>query len=535
MSGTAEEATRASEPTAAWLPDAATRSQSSYERPEGWAAPGAALVSSAATEQIPAAEDLGRVHIMGIAGAGMSGLARIMLARGVPVSGCEGRESTTVAALRALGADISIGHSLDHLAEIETLVYTTAINPKNFELAAARERGLRVIRRASALAAMIAGQRSVAIAGTHGKTTTTSLLTVAVQACGLDPSFAIGGNLYESGLNAHAGSGDLFIVEADESDGSFLLLRPELAIVTNVEADHLENHGDLEGVFAAFELFVDRIAPGGVLLACSDDPGARRVAEYARGRGVRVRTYGTADDADLRVSDIAENADSVEFTVASEGLEATRLVVGSLLGRHMALNGAGAFGLALELGLDIDRLRQAWANFQGVHRRFEFRGEADGVRVYDDYAHHPTEVRAALSAARSALRMHAGNADGAESGTDGGSGRLIAVFQPGTFSRTQTFAQEFADALAVADIAVVMDIFPAREEPIPGVTGATIADRIPLPGEHVVYEPSWGATADRIVELARPGDVVMTMGIGDVHLVCPEILAGITLRGERPS
>ena len=536
MSGTAEGAAKATDQTGAWLPDAATRSQASYDRPEGWAAPGAALVSSAATEEIPAAADLGRVHIMGIAGAGMSGLARIMLARGLQVSGCEGRESTTVAALRALGADIEIGHSLDHLAEIETLVYTTAINPKNFELVAAREGGLRVIRRASALAAMIAGKRSVAIAGTHGKTTTTSLLTVAVQACGLDPSFAIGGNLYESGLNAHAGSGDLFIVEADESDGSFLLLRPELAIITNVEADHLENHGDLEGVFAAFELFVDRIAPGGVLLACADDAGARRIADYARSRGVRVQTYGTAADADMRVADIAENADSVAFTVHRDDAEPARLVVGSLLGRHMALNGAGAYGLAVELGIDLTKLSQAWAEFQGVHRRFEFRGEAGGVRVYDDYAHHPTEVRAALSAARSALRMRAADAADGSAPTDAGQqGRLIAVFQPGTYSRTQTFAQEFADALAVADVAVVMDIFPAREEPLPGVTGATISERIPLEREQVVYEPSWAATAGRIVEIARPGDVVMTMGIGDVHLVCPEILAGLQQRDEQPS
>jgi UDP-N-acetylmuramate--alanine ligase len=495
--------------------DAAHRRQSSYERPAGWAAPGAALVSSAATEAIPSADDLGRVHIMGIAGAGMSGLARIMLARGLPVSGCEGRESVTVSALRALGAEVSIGHSLDHLETCDTVVYTTAINPKNFELVAAKSSGLRVLRRAAALAAMITGQRAVAVAGTHGKTTTTSLLTVAAQACNLDPSFAIGGNLYESGLNAHAGTGDLFIVEADESDGSFLLLRPELAIITNVEADHLENHGDLEGVFRAFELFVDRISPAGVLISCADDAGAVRIADYARSRGVRVSSYGLAGDADVRVSDIVEHPDGVEFTVHRDG-QSRPMRLGSLVGRHMALNATAAFAVAAELGMDLDRVEQAWRGFKGVHRRFQFRGEANGVRVYDDYAHHPTEVTAELVAARAVVPP---------------GGRLVAVFQPGTFSRTQTFATEFGVAMAIADVAVLMDIFPAREEPIPGVTGALIAERVPLPPDHVVYEPSWGATAARIADLVRPGDLVLTMGIGDVHLLCPEILAAVEARG----
>jgi len=500
-------------------PDAAHRSQSTYVRPEGWAAPGAALVSSAATDAIPTAAELGRVHIMGIAGAGMSGLARIMLARGLTVSGCEGRESTTVSALRALGADVSIGHSLDHLDDIDTLVYTTAINPKHFELVAARERGLRVIRRAAGLAAMITGKRAIAIAGTHGKTTTTSLLTVAAQACGRDPSFAIGGNLYESGLNAHAGTGEEFIVEADESDGSFLMLQPDLAIVTNVEADHLENHGDLEGVFHAFELFADRIAHSGALVACIDDAGARRVAGYASGIGLRVVRYGESDDADVRVSDILERPDGVEFTLeTSAGMR--RIGVGSLLGRHMALNAAGAYALALEIGLDLETLEATWRGFKGVHRRFEFRGESNGVRVYDDYAHHPTEVAAALTAAKAVV-------------TQGG--RLVAIFQPGTYSRTQTFAREFAEAVAVADVAVLMDIFPAREEPIPGVTGATISELVPLPAEQVIYEPSWGATAERVASVLRPGDVVVTMGIGDVHLLCSEIVNAVSERAaERP-
>jgi UDP-N-acetylmuramate--alanine ligase len=477
-------------------------------RPEDWAAPGAALVRSAATDVVPALADLGRVHIMGIAGSGMSALARILLERGVPVSGCEARESMGVSQLRALGAEVMIGHSPEHVEQCDSFVFTTAINPNHAEFVAARSSGKPFLRRAAALAAALEDRRCVAISGTHGKTTTTSLLTIAAQACGVDPSFAIGGNLYETGRNAHLGSGDLAIVEADESDGSFLLTNPASAIVTNVEADHLENHGSLEGIFRAFELFVDRIAPGGLLLACGDDPGARRVAEYARRTGHRVLCYGEGEDNDVRISDIAELPDGVEFTVAGGGIEVRRVRVGALIGRHMAFNATAALAMAVALDLDVDVVTDSWARFAGVHRRFESHGEAGGVRVYDDYAHHPTEVAAELSAA---LRVV----------TPGG--RLIAVFQPGTYSRTQTFAREFADAMAIADIAVVMDIFPAREEPIPGVTGATISDLIPLPAERVIYEPSYAALPETIAGIARPGDLVLTMGIGNVYLLCDEI------------
>ncbi len=485
------------------------------ERPDDWAAPGAALVRSAATDVVPPLADLGRVHIMGIAGAGMSGLARILIARGVPVSGCEARDSNTVAALRAVGATVHIGHSAEHLADADTFVYTTAINPKHPEFVAARESGMPVLRRAAALSAALEDRQCVSIAGTHGKTTTTSLLTVAVQACGLDPSFAIGGNLYESGLNAHLGSGSLAIVEADESDGSFLLLRSSAAVITNVEADHLENHGDLEGIYRAFEQFVDRIDHNGLLLTCADDAGARRIAEYARSRARRVRTYGEAADADVKITDVVEYPDHVEFTATGDGLGGLRVSVGSLVGRHMALNAGAALALCAELGLDLDIVLDTWREFRGVHRRFEYHGTARGVSVYDDYAHHPTEVAAELEAARAVV----------------GEGRLIAVFQPGTYSRTQTFAREFADAMAIADIAVVMDIFPAREEPIPGVSGALIADQISLPPDRVIYEPSFSAIPSRVAAVAEPGDVILTMGIGNVYLLCPEILAEIEATG----
>jgi UDP-N-acetylmuramate--alanine ligase len=487
-------------------------------RPPDWEAPGAALVRSAATDIVPPMAELGRVHIMGIAGAGMSGLARILIERGIVVTGCEARDSLGVSALRQLGAEVYIGHSVDHLADADTFVYTTAINPAHFEFVAARESGMTVLRRAAALATALEDRRCIAISGTHGKTSTTSLLTVAAQACRADPSFAIGGNLYETGKNAHLGSGELAIVEADESDGSFLLTRPAAAIVTNVEADHLENYGDLEEIFRAFEMFVDRVDPDGLLLTCADDDGARRVAEHARAAGRRVRSYGERPDADVRVRAVTALPDAVEFDVDGPGIGARHVRIGSLIGRHMALNAAAALAMAAELGLDVDTALGAWAEFGGVHRRFESHGVGGGVRVYDDYAHHPTEIRASLEAARAAV------------GVDG---RLIAVFQPGTYSRTQTFAKEFAESMAVADIAVVMDIFPAREVPIPGVTGATISDLIPLPAQDVVYEPRYAAVPERIAGIARPGDLVLTMGIGNVYLLCPDIRDACARRRER--
>jgi UDP-N-acetylmuramate--alanine ligase len=529
------------------------------DRPEDWAAPGARLVRSAATDVVPPLASLGKVHIMGIAGSGMSALARILLERGIEVSGCEARESLGVSGLRALGADVQIGHSRTHVDACDTFVYTTAINPKHEEFAYARQlaearspetgQGKTVLRRAAALAAALEDRRTIAISGTHGKTTTTSLLTIAAQACGIDPSFAIGGNLYESGKNAHLGTGDLAIVEADESDGSFLLTQPIAAVITNVEADHLENHGDLEGIFRAFEQFVDRVGErqhsvdrvgerqqfvdrvgeqqhsvdrvgerqhsvdrieaGGLVLACIDDPGARRIAQYARTHGHRVLTYGESAQADVMVSDIVTLPTGVAFTAKGEALGGRRVIVGSLIGRHMALNATAALMMAVEVGLDLDTVLESFANFGGVHRRMEYHGEGGEVRVFDDYAHHPTEVAAQLTAAKAVAAP----------------GRLIAVFQPGTYSRTQTFAREFADAMQLADIAVVMDIFPAREEPIPGVTGATISDLIDLPPERVIYEASYNAVPERVAAVARAGDLVLTMGIGNVYLLCDEIRA----------
>jgi UDP-N-acetylmuramate--alanine ligase len=458
------------------------------------------------TSPPPPAEELGRVHFIGIGGAGMSGIARIMLARGLPVSGSDAKESVTLTALRALGARVHVGHSADHIGTADTVVISTAIRRANPELVEAQRRGLRVIHRAGALASVMVGRRAVAVAGTHGKTTTTSLLTVAVQNCGADPSFAIGGNLNESGANAHNGSGDVFIAEADESDGSFLLYSPTAAIVTNVEPDHLDHYGTAEAVAEAFDKFADRVPAEGFLVTCADDAGARVLAAAARARGVDVRTYGESPDADLRLIDVTTRGiGSFEAVQRGRRLGRVRL---RLPGRHNLLNAAAALQVGLGLGFPLDRLREGLERFSGTRRRFELKGVAGDVRVYDSYAHHPTELAADLAAAR----------DVAEGG------RVVVVFQPHLYSRTAFFAAQFGAALAHADEVVVMDVYAAREDPVPGVTGALVAAAVPLPPQQVVYEPSWSAVAAHLAERAKPGDIVLTCGAGDVTMIGPEVL-----------
>jgi len=454
-----------------------------------------------------AVDDLGRVHLIGIGGAGMSGIARILLARGLNVSGSDVRDSTALAALRALGGQVHVGHDPAQVAGVDTVVVSSAIRDTNPELVEARRLGLRVLPRAAALAALMSDRRSIAVAGTHGKTTTTSMLTVALQNCGADPSFAIGGDLHDAGSNAHHGTGALFVAEADESDGSFLLLSPDAAIVTNVEADHLDHHGSAEAYAAAFDEFAALISADGFLVACADDPGSARLASTTRAAGRSVYTYGAAAEADLRLDQLSTRAGGSFYLAVLDGVPAgaVRLAVP---GRHLALNSAAALLAGIRLGLPAGMLREGLAAYNGVRRRFEFKGIAGGVRVYDDYAHHPTEVTAQLVAAREVLA----------------GGRLIVAFQPHLYSRTQIFAADFGTALALADEVVVMDVYGAREDPLPGVSGASIAARVPLPAPRVHYQPSWSAVAADVAALAAPGDLVLTLGAGDVTMLGPEIL-----------
>ncbi|WP_372666959.1 UDP-N-acetylmuramate--L-alanine ligase [Amycolatopsis kentuckyensis] len=457
-------------------------------------------------------EELRRAHLIGIGGAGMSGIARILLARGAFVSGSDAKESRALLSLRAQGAELFVGQQASNISSLaeppSAVVVSTAIKETNPELVAAREAGIPVLHRAQALAGLMAGHRVACIAGTHGKTSTTSMLTVALQHCRLDPSFAIGGDLNESGANAHHGEGGIFVAEADESDGSFLTYSPSVAVVTNVEPDHLDHHGTAEAYTKVFTEFVGRIVPGGLLIVCADDPAADELGSQAEEQGVRVRRYGrTATDA--RVLDYTPAPDGGVVRLLLDGSELSVRV--AVPGEHMALNAVAALLAGLELGAPAAELADGLAAFGGVRRRFEFKGRAGDVRVYDDYAHHPTEVAAQLRAVRTAA----------------GSGRVVVVFQPHLYSRTKMFSAEFATALSLADEVVVLDVYGAREEPEPGVTGALIADQVTAP---VHYEPAFDVAAPLVASLAHAGDLVVTMGAGDVTQLGPEILAELDKR-----
>jgi UDP-N-acetylmuramate--alanine ligase len=458
---------------------------------------------------------LDRAHLVGIGGAGMSGIARILLARGKAVSGSDAKPSRAVDALRAQGARIAVGQAAENLDLLDggptAVVVSTAIRESNPELAEARRRGLTVLHRSAALAELMAGHRVACVAGTHGKTSTTSMLTVALQHCRLDPSFAIGGDLNESGANAHQGGGALFVAEADESDGSFLAFSPWVAVVTNVEADHLDHHGTVEAYVSVFDQFLKRIEPGGLLVAGVDDPGGAALADRAESAGIRVRRYGRSTE-DVRLLDHRPDGGGGLARISLDGKEIDLRV--AVPGEHMAQNAIGALLAGLELGAPLSGLLEGIAAFCGVRRRFEFKGRSGGVAVYDDYAHHPSEVDSQLRAVRPGL----------------GDGRLVVVFQPHLYSRTRMFADRFAAALALADEVVVLDVFGAREEPEPGVTGALIAGAVPLPAGRVHYEPSFDRVPELVAGLARDGDLVLTMGAGDVTMLGPEILAALARR-----
>ena len=462
-------------------------------------------------------QSLGRVHIVGIGGAGMSGIARIMVAQGLAVSGSDAKDSRRLQALRAIGVDARVGHDAALVDGIDALVVSTAIPPGNVERVAARERGIPELSRATALAAVMVGSRGVAVSGTHGKTTTTSMLTVALQHCGVDPSFAIGSELNESGSNAHLGTGDVFVVEADESDGAFLLLAPVAAIVTNVEPDHLDHGGPYEAIEQGFLDFAVGVRDrDGFVVVCCDDLGGARLAQRAREHGVDVRTYGEAHEADYRLADARRDGIGWTFDTVHNGVRLGEITL-QVPGKHNALNAMAAFVTGLGLDLPAADLRTGLESFSGTRRRFDFKGQVNDIRVFDDYAHHPTEIEATLRAARDVV----------------GDGRLIVAFQAHHYYRTALFTREFGEALGLADDVVVLEVFAPGETAIPGASGQTMAANVPLPPEHVVFEPSWSAVAGHLADRARPGDIIMTLGAGDIGMIGNEVIE-LLRSGEGP-
>ncbi|WP_236243778.1 UDP-N-acetylmuramate--L-alanine ligase [Streptomyces sp. CC228A] len=458
---------------------------------------------------------LERPHFIGIGGAGMSGIARILAQRGAKVAGSDARESETVASLRALGATVHIGHAAHHLADdASSVVVSSAIRPDNPELARAAELGIPVVHRSDALAACMKDRRAIAVAGTHGKTTTTSMLAVALTELGLDPSYAIGGDLAGPGTNARHGDGEVFVAEADESDRSFQKYDPEVALVLNVELDHHANYASMEEIYESFEAFAAKIRPGGTLVV-GEHGGARELAARVRARGTAhtpaILTVGESEDSDVRILAITPQGMTSEVTVALDGAEHTFTV--SVPGRHYAHNAAAALAAGARTGIDPAALAQALTAYTGVGRRLQLKGEAAGVQVIDSYAHHPTEMTADLEAMRAAA---------------GPGRRLLVVFQPHLFSRTQELGTEMGQALALADTSLVLDIYPAREDPVPGVTSTLITDAATAAGADVTPVHDKDAVPELIAGMARPGDLVLTMGAGDVTDLGPEILARLS-------
>ncbi|PWC07843.1 UDP-N-acetylmuramate--L-alanine ligase [Mycetocola zhujimingii] len=455
------------------------------------------------TIEIP--EELGTVHFVGIGGSGMSGIARLFLAAGHTVTGSDVRDSANIEALRELGATIAIGHDARNVGDADTLVVTSALWPTNPEYLLAKERGIPVLHRSQALAWIINGKRLVAVAGAHGKTTSTGMIVTGLLGLSESPSFVNGGVIESLGVSSAAGSGDLFVVEADESDGSFLLYDTAVALITNVDADHLDHYGSYEAFDDAFVTFAQNASE--FVVISSDDPGAVRVTKKLTDK--RIITFGESPDADVRVSSISTEG-PVSFIVSYEGQDngATLRVPG----KHNAINAAGAFAVLVGLGFGASESLAAIAEFGGTERRFELHGAVDGVSVYDDYAHHPTEVAAALSAARTVV----------------GDGRIIAVHQPHLYSRTRLMAGEFAETLeSHADQTVVLDVYGAREDPEPGVTGALVSEKFQDPAK-VRFISDWQDAADYVASIARPGDFVITLGCGDVYRIVPQLLGSLT-------
>jgi UDP-N-acetylmuramate--alanine ligase len=449
------------------------------------------------TQEVP--DKFGAVHFVGIGGSGMSGIARILIGMGHSVTGSDLRDSSNMAALRELGAKIYIGHDQSHLGNPDTVVVTSALWPTNPEYALAKEKGIPVIHRSQALAKLASSKRLISVAGAHGKTTSTGMVITALIAMGQDPSFVNGGVINSVGQSSDSGSGELFVIEADESDGSFLHYDTAISLITNVDPDHLDHYGSIEAFHKVFADFANKSKE--LVVISSDDQGAKEVAKLVTRPMI---TFGEAMDSTVRVQNIKQDARvSFELVYKDEVSSATLI----LAGRHNALNAAGAVATLIGLGFDFEASLREVAKFQGTERRFELHGQERGVSVYDDFAHHPTEVEAALNGARAVV----------------GAGKLITVFQPHLYSRTRLFAKEFAEVLAKSDEIVLLDIYAAREDPEPGVTGELILNNF-SDRTRIHYAPNWDDASAMAASLAQAGDFIVTMGCGDVYRMVPQLL-----------
>ena len=437
----------------------------------------------------------------------MSGLARIALTDGIQVSGSDAKDSSVLTALRALGATVYSNHAQENVADADVVIYSTAISASNPEMAYAVQRSIPILTRAQALALLMRGSKSIAVAGTHGKTTTSSMMTVALQGCGVDPSFAIGGTLMASGSNAHRGTGDFFVAEADESDGSFIEYKPLAAIVTNIEHDHVDFFETADQVTAVFEKFASTISPEGFLIYCGDDAGSAKLglqeASYTR------ISYGVLESADLRVDQISLLPMGSTSRILWKGRAVGTLEL-QVPGHHNVLNAAACLAMGLALGLPAHQLLEGLHSFRGAGRRFELKATEHGIRIIDDYGHHPTEIKVTLDAAR----RYAGD------------GRLLVVFQPHRYSRTQAFLDDFATTLDLADDVTLLEIYAASEKPIPGISSELIAEKM----KHGHFIPNFVSASERVIEMAKPGDVIITLGAGDVNSLAPIIAEGLQKR-----
>ena len=443
-----------------------------------------------------------RVHFVGIGGAGMSAIAKVLLERGVAVTGSDLKRSRVAAVLEAMGATVYVGHDPANVDGATKVIVSSAISKRNPEYMRAVELGIEVITRGKALAQVLDGFRSVVVAGTHGKTTTTSMIVTILRHAGLDPTYLVGAGLNDSGTNARAGSSDIAVAEADESDGSFLLLAPFISVITNLEMDHVDHWGSMDALVSAFSDFAALTQEGGAIVVPAGDARLSRIASDA---ARKVVTFGTGGEVDAH--DVSFKGGGAEFTLSVRGEQgAVRLRVP---GEHNVENAEAAAAAAICLGVPLEHVVAGLSEYRGVERRFQVKGQIGGVTIVDDYAHHPTEVAATLAAAKS-----------------GPWKRVIAIFQPHRYSRTEALAAEFGDAFEHADQVIFMDVYGAGEEPVPGVSGKLLADAVcrSFPGRSVAFFPH----RDEILRFARttlrPGDLLLTMGAGDVTNVGPELL-----------